>query len=545
MAIFKGNLYTPEYVINFVNYFCCFGWISFSSFFLWLSVVFVDNKKILKSKLFYIVIFAVPALLIYQQALNQSLVYYVRDVFGWQTVWRKSIWTFLWLFSYSSFFSAGLILLYIFQKKTEQPYKKIQARIIFTTSLFCIVTGSITDAVLPIMGVFVPAIAPIISIIWVIGAGFAIIKFSFLTINPVTASSNILSTMNDCLILLSPEYNIVSVNNSLLKLLEYESEQLLGKSVKMLFIGQEGDSDIFKRAIEGEIITNYELTLVSKNKTNIPVAFSVSILRDDFKNLAGIICIARDITKQKEAEKEKEKMISHLTQSEKMVAVGQLAGGVAHEINNPMTVILGYTQVVLRELKPEDKILKPMLAIEREAKRCKILIESLLTFSRTSKMMKQLAGVNKAIKDSLALIEVQTKIKNIDIVADYGEGLPDIMVNVNQIQQVIINLCNNAMDAMTEGGMIKINTMLDDEFIKITISDTGRGISEEDKKRLFEPFFTTKEVGKGTGLGLSICYEIVKRHNGKISVESSGRGKGTIFTIRLPIGRGLTAGSCP
>jgi len=134
----------------------------------------------------------------------------------------------------------------------------------------------------------------------------------------------------------------------------------------------------------------------------------------------------------------------------------------------------------------------------------------------------------------MSLIEVQTKIKNIDIVEEYGENLPDMMIDVNQIQQIIINLCNNAMDSMPEGGMIKINTSLDDKFIKIIVSDTGIGISEENKKRLFEPFFTTKEVGKGTGLGLSICYEIVKKHNGEISVESEA-GKGTIFTIHLPV----------
>jgi len=237
--------------------------------------------------------------------------------------------------------------------------------------------------------------------------------------------------------------------------------------------------------------------------------------------------------KVQERTKENENLHDKLHQSEKMAAVGQLAGGVAHEINNPMTIILGYAQIVLKRVKAEDPVSKPLLAIEKEAIRCKKLIDNLLTFSRASKMVKQSVSVNKAIKEAIALIEVQTKIRNVEIVVTYGENLPDTLIDVNQIQQIMINLCNNAMDAMPEGGTIKVNTAQEDKFIKITVADTGMGISEENKKKLFEPFFTTKEVGKGTGLGLSICYEITKKHNGEISVDSE-LGKGTTFTIRLP-----------
>ena len=237
--------------------------------------------------------------------------------------------------------------------------------------------------------------------------------------------------------------------------------------------------------------------------------------------------------KVEERTEENEKLQDKLHQSEKMAAVGQLAGGVAHEINNPMTIILGYAQIVLKRIKPEDPLSKPLLAIEKEAIRCKKLIENLLTFSRASKMVKQTGDVNKAIKEAVALIEPQAKVKNTGIVVNYADKLPDIMIDVNQIQQIIINLCNNAMDAMPAGGTIKIETAQDEKFIKIAVSDNGSGISDENKKKLFEPFFTTKEVGKGTGLGLSICYELANKHGGDISVESEV-GKGTTFTVRLP-----------
>jgi two-component system NtrC family sensor kinase len=238
--------------------------------------------------------------------------------------------------------------------------------------------------------------------------------------------------------------------------------------------------------------------------------------------------------KVQERTKENEKLQAKLLQSEKMAAVGQLAGGVAHEINNPMTVILGYAQLILKKINSEDQISKPLLAIEKEARRCKILIDNLLTFSRSSKLSKRFLSINGIIKEAVSLVEVQEKIMNVDFIANYGENLPETMLDSNQIQQLVINMCNNAVDAMSEGGTIKIETARESNFIIITISDTGMGISEGNKKKLFEPFFTTKEVGKGTGLGLSICYEIVKKHNGEISVESE-IGKGSMFIIRLPI----------
>ena len=237
--------------------------------------------------------------------------------------------------------------------------------------------------------------------------------------------------------------------------------------------------------------------------------------------------------KVQERTKENENLHDKLHQSEKMAAVGQLAGGVAHEINNPMTIILGYAQIVLKKIKPDDQMSKPLLAIEKEAIRCKKLIDNLLTFSRASKMVKQSVSVNKAIKEAIILVETQAKVKNVEIAANYEENLPDMMIDVNQIQQIMINLCNNAIDAMPQGGAIKINTAQDEKFIKITVADTGTGISDENKKKLFEPFFTTKEVGKGTGLGLSICYELANKHGGDIAVESEV-GKGTTFTVRLP-----------
>jgi signal transduction histidine kinase len=222
-----------------------------------------------------------------------------------------------------------------------------------------------------------------------------------------------------------------------------------------------------------------------------------------------------------------------LLQSSKMAAVGQLAGGIAHEINNPLTVILGFAQYTVKKLGKEHDLYEPLEAIEREANRCKKLVGDLLTFSRTSKGQSDVVDINKVIEDTLKLVQVESKGKNIRFDVRYGTLLPAIPGDANHLQQVLVNLCNNAVDAMPDGGTVTITSEKRETGVIVTVTDTGTGMTEGVRQHLFEPFFTTKEVGKGTGLGLSICYEIIHQHNGTIEAESAV-GKGTTFTIGLP-----------
>ncbi len=225
-------------------------------------------------------------------------------------------------------------------------------------------------------------------------------------------------------------------------------------------------------------------------------------------------------------------------QSEKMAAVGQLAGGVAHEINNPLGVILGFAQGVAKRLQPGDAFELPLKSIEREALRCKVLVQDLLTFSRVGTTEKEETNLNETIESSLSLILAQAKVKNVELIKDLSSNLSVILANKNQIQQVLVNLSNNAMDAMPNGGKLTVRTkktqLNNKDTIEIQVEDTGQGIPKEIQAKIFEPFFTTKEVGKGTGLGLSLVYEIIQKHEGQIKVESEV-GKGTKFSFLLPV----------
>ena len=225
-----------------------------------------------------------------------------------------------------------------------------------------------------------------------------------------------------------------------------------------------------------------------------------------------------------------------LVQSEKMAAFGQLGAGIAHEVKNPLAGILGYAQLSLRKLEKETTIYKNLQVIEKETKRCSKIIESLLKFARQESFDSELVEINQVVEDAVAIVDHQLGINQIQLEKELAEGLPPVMGNANQIQQVLMNLMINAQQAM-EGapGTVRLTSrLLDSQEIEMRVSDNGPGMSEEVKNRLFEPFFTTKSAGKGTGLGLSVSYGIIKQHRGAIQILSQP-GQGATFVITLPV----------
>lgn len=242
---------------------------------------------------------------------------------------------------------------------------------------------------------------------------------------------------------------------------------------------------------------------------------------------------------------------SQLIQSEKMSAIGQLAAGVAHELNNPLGGILGYAQFALEKMNknnPEDNpnkevegYIRYLSYIENQAKRCKSIVQNLLRFSRSTHTTEvENVDINKVIMETQTFVEHQLHMKQITLEIETTDNMPIIMANGGQLQQVFTNLIINAMHASKFDSIIKITTGFSPavgEFggtVEIKVIDQGIGISDEIVNKIFEPFFTTKEVGKGTGLGLSLSYGIIRDHGGEIKVESEV-GKGTTFTIILPV----------
>jgi two-component system NtrC family sensor kinase len=224
-----------------------------------------------------------------------------------------------------------------------------------------------------------------------------------------------------------------------------------------------------------------------------------------------------------------------LVQSEKLAAVGLLAGNIAHELNNPLSGISALSQILQTEMEPTHPHVADLIEIEKAAERCQLIIKNLLNFSQPSQSDElEEVNLNELINSTLPLLKTALRTQNLQ--SYFQEPLPFTCVQPSQLQQVIFNLVNNACQAMTtSGGALTIKTWSEGRYSCFSVTDTGPGIPEDIQNRIFEPFFTTKEVGMGTGLGLSVSRSIIEKFGGELTL-SSAMGQGTTFTVSLPSG---------
>jgi signal transduction histidine kinase len=227
---------------------------------------------------------------------------------------------------------------------------------------------------------------------------------------------------------------------------------------------------------------------------------------------------------------------------EKLASIGTLAAGVAHEINNPIAVILGFTEHLLEKTDESPEVHETLQVIEEEGLKCKKIVENLLTFARTPERTETSADIHKIMEKLLAVVQNILLTKKIRLESSLAPDLPRTKGDPRELQQVFINLINNAIDAMKGGGVLKIITRRspDGKRVAIEFSDTGNGIPKEAQTKIFDPFFTTKETGAGTGLGLSVSYGIITKFGGNIifasyPAEEYPEKHGTTFTVYLPV----------
>ncbi|MCP4897550.1 MAG: GHKL domain-containing protein, partial [bacterium] len=287
-------------------------------------------------------------------------------------------------------------------------------------------------------------------------------------------------------------------------------------------------------------IHDHEVILVAADGSETAVAITLSLLKDSQGELIGRIILGRDLSHRKA-------LMDQIIQSERLAAVGRLAAGVAHEINNPLAVIAevaGYLQDLVSgeiEATPEElegEVRKGLPKILHNVNRGRSITSRLLSFSRKSEMSAQTADIGASLEEVLPLLEKRASLAQIVIHTDIPGSLPKVAIEELQLEEVLINLITNAIQAMAnqERGNIWLEAESADERVVITVRDDGPGISEEVRDRLFDPFVSTKPLGLGTGLGLSICYGIVKRIDGEIRVESRP-GEGASFRVILPVHR--------
>jgi two-component system NtrC family sensor kinase len=311
----------------------------------------------------------------------------------------------------------------------------------------------------------------------------------------------------------------------------FEQNELVGNRLDRIISSshQKAFSEAFESSLHGMQSDNLELMIARGNGSQGKFSVNLSPMRDDRADVNSVVVLMTDIT-------DAAMIQAKLMHTEKMAAVGQLVSGVAHEVNNPLTAIMGFSDLLMENPEVPGSARKDLQVILEEAQRTKEIVQNLLSFARQRPPQRQPVQINAILRKTIALRAYDFSNHGVQIVEKFDERLPELIGDSHQLQQVFLNILNNAYDAVQAAGrpgLIEIETVHDGGWVEVLLRDNGEGIKHPE--RIFDPFFTTKEVGQGTGLGLSICYGIVREHEGEILCANNLETPGATFSVRLPI----------
>src|ERR1700677_2405051 len=310
----------------------------------------------------------------------------------------------------------------------------------------------------------------------------------------------------------------------------YREQDLLGHSLVQMVAPARRPllAEALERTLQGAALDNLEIPLSRGNGSTGQFSVSLSPMRDEQGDINSVVVVMTDITDAADLQ-------AKLMHTEKMAALGQLVSGVAHEVNNPLAAIVGFTDLLLENTDVPENAKEDLRVILQEAQRTRVIVQNLLSFARQMPAQREPLQVNSVLQQTVKLRAYDLSNHGVELIENYGDALPVIVGDPHQLQQAFLNILNNAYDPAHETrrkGKIETTTSHRDGRLEIMFRDNGPGISHPD--RIFDPFFTTKEVGKGTGLGLSICYGIVKEHGGEILCHNNTDGQGATFIVRFP-----------
>jgi len=350
---------------------------------------------------------------------------------------------------------------------------------------------------------------------------------------------NILENMTDGYLEVDIAGNLTFFNNSMCEIIGYPRDKMMGMNNRK-YMDKENARKVYqtfnKIYVTGKPARGLDWEITRKDGTKRIVEASVSLVRNAQGEPTGFRGVVRDITERKQMEAEKEEMERKAQLATRLSAMGEMASGMIHEINNPLTSVVGFAEILAHKDLPEDAR-EYATIINNEGKRVASIASRMLNFSRRQKPEIVYTDINKLIEDTLELQTYEMTTGNIKVTAKLDPHLPRTMADPGQLQQVFLNIMLNARAEMRTahgGGKLSVKTEAIDNTIRISFEDDGPGIPKENLKTIFNPFFTTRKKGEGTGLGLSICRGIISSHKGMIYVESA-LGKGATFIIELPV----------
>ncbi|HEY1231790.1 MAG TPA: ATP-binding protein [Candidatus Binatia bacterium] len=366
-------------------------------------------------------------------------------------------------------------------------------------------------------------------------------------------ASSILEQAAEIIVVCDPAGTIIQASR---EADEFWRKSVLGQSLGQVFsLAAVNDpelkdtADLLKGCLTGKPIRGVEVNLGEPNGGNVHMLMSAGPLYDKFGSAVGCVVTFNDITKLKDAEqalRESERksreqaqiLEQQLIASGRLVSLGEITASMAHEFNNPLGIIMGFVEEMLSTTAPDGAEFETLKIIDEEAKRCQKIIQGLMEFARPTPATPQSTDVATLIDKTLKLIDARLYKQKVSLTETVAPDLPPIHADPQQLEQVLVNLYLNALDAMIGGGQLTVGAQLDGggdsvSDVVISVADTGHGIARDELQKIFQPFFTARKKA-GMGLGLSICERIINNHGGKIEVETE-QGQGTLFRVRLPV----------
>ncbi len=399
-----------------------------------------------------------------------------------------------------------------------------------------LVVWTITEAAITPFDVIVPNVTSPTYAVGLSLIAYAVWRYELFALTPEVAASEIIDTMSDSLVLIDGRGNIAAVNRAAAELSRYKEKELIGRPVETIIPQSTPGSDRFRRVnghrridLESGPLSDKELNLKTRLGYLVPIMLSTSFVEDRDGKPTGVVCAFRDLTQLRQMEQ-------RMQESSRLASIGELAAGVAHEINNPLSIIMGFAELAMRADLPGG-VRRDVERIYDNGERASRIVHSLLEFARETEASRRDVELARVVERALQLMSQNLGVNNISVNSEIPEDLPVVTANEDQLLQVTLNILNNAAQAIggsRKGGEIRIECTRQPGCVQLSVTDDGPGIPSEHLPKILDPFFTTKEVGSGTGLGLSVSYGIVQERGGELWAEST-RGTGTTVSFSLPV----------
>jgi len=541
--IVHGMPDAPRDLVWLFGYVGSLGWVGFASVYLAFAMVLTRRLKLLRSWLFWPVLVVPPALIICAQLAGKLTADYDRSVYGWRTVWAKTAWVPSYYAYYGLYTLAALFLIFKLWQSAKTYRERRQTGLILSTSLITLVLGTVTDVVLPQFTYLgIPDLAGALCLIWAGGLYLAVTRYGLMSVTPQRAAREIIATMADALLLLTPEGEIAIANQGAADLFGREIQGLRGQKAEQFFVLPDLFRQTFIRVGDGVALSALDLECQGQGGRIVPVSVSSRLMRDKGGETVGSVWVIRDVTARHEAEQRQAHLLRQVEAANQDLA--DFAHVVAHDLKNPLCAVLGFAgPLTAADVRLSDKdVSESLQAIGQSARKMSSIIDELLLLAevREAEVEKQPVEMAAIVSGALQRLSHMTKEYAPEIVLP--ETWPVALGHGPWIEEVWANYLSNAMKYGGRPPRLELGAAAAAGEVRFWVRDNGPGLTPEQQSRLFMPFTRLHQVRTtGQGLGLSIVRRIMEKLGGETWIESEP-GSGSRFGFTLPAS--MCAGRC-